>query len=87
MRKRFTLVAVVALSLLGALTVACAPGPQASPTSPPAPSPTSQTTSPDLRVGDVAPDFTLPSADGRTVALAQYLGKTPVLLYFNMGTI
>ena len=76
MRKLFALATVAALSLLGVLTTACAPGPQASPASPPA-----------LRVDNVAPAFTLPAANGKTVSLAEYLGKTPVLLYFNMGSI
>lgn len=38
-----------------------------------------------LSVGDPAPDFTLPSADGREVSLSDFLGKTSVLLYFNMA--
>ena len=35
-----------------------------------------------IRVGDVAPDFTLPSQDGSSVALNALLGKGPVVLYF-----
>lgn len=35
-----------------------------------------------LKVGDIAPDFTLPDQDGRPVHLAELLGKGPVLLYF-----
>ena len=35
-----------------------------------------------VRVGDVAPDFTLQAADGRAVRLADYRGKQPVVLYF-----
>lgn len=38
-----------------------------------------------VRVGDRAPAFSLPSADGTPVALASYAGKQPVLLYFHMG--
>jgi len=38
-----------------------------------------------LRVGDVAPDFSLPAANGETVALADFIGKQPVLLYFHMA--
>ncbi|HEX5494970.1 MAG TPA: peroxiredoxin [Mycobacteriales bacterium] len=35
-----------------------------------------------VRVGDVAPDFTLPSESGTTVSLADYRGKRVVVLYF-----
>ena len=35
-----------------------------------------------LKVGDMAPDFTLPDQDGRDVHLAELLAKGPVLLYF-----
>lgn len=35
--------------------------------------------------GDRAPGFELPAADGGRVALADFLGKKPVLLYFSMG--
>lgn len=38
-----------------------------------------------LRVGDKAPDFSLPAANGETVALADFIGKQPVLLYFHMA--
>jgi hypothetical protein len=36
-------------------------------------------------VGLDAPDFTLPTANGGEVALADYKGKQPVLLYFHMA--
>jgi hypothetical protein len=35
-----------------------------------------------LKVGDKAPDFTLPSTDGGTVHLADYIGKSTVVLAF-----
>lgn len=38
-----------------------------------------------LTEGDSAPAFTLPAADGGTVALAEYVDKQPVLLYFHMA--
>lgn len=38
-----------------------------------------------LRVGEPPPDFTLPDAAGRRVALADYRGETPVVLVFYRG--
>lgn len=38
-----------------------------------------------LSEGDKAPGFTLPSAGGEQVALADFTGHKPVLLYFSMG--
>jgi thioredoxin-dependent peroxiredoxin len=35
-----------------------------------------------LKVGDRAPDFTLPDTDGKPVALSQLLSKGPVILAF-----
>jgi len=35
-----------------------------------------------LKVGDKAPDFTLPDQNGNKVSLAQYLGKKNVVLAF-----
>jgi peroxiredoxin Q/BCP len=35
-----------------------------------------------LKVGDKAPDFTLPSTQGSPVHLAELIGKTPVVLAF-----
>ena len=34
-----------------------------------------------LQVGDKAPDFTLPSADGKQVKLSDLTAKGPVLIY------
>jgi hypothetical protein len=38
-----------------------------------------------LRIGATPPDFTLPDASGRPVALADYRGKKPVVLVFHRG--
>lgn len=35
-----------------------------------------------LKVGDQAPDFTLPSTDGGTVHLASLIGKSTIVLAF-----
>lgn len=35
-----------------------------------------------LNVGDIAPDFTLPAADGQNVTLTDLLKQSPVLVYF-----
>lgn len=43
------------------------------------------TSSSGLNVGDPAPAFNLPSADGGEVSLADYMGEQPVLLYFHMA--
>jgi thioredoxin-dependent peroxiredoxin len=36
----------------------------------------------DLKVGDKAPDFTLPATNGKDVKLSDYLGKKNVVLAF-----
>jgi thioredoxin-dependent peroxiredoxin len=36
----------------------------------------------ELKVGDQAPDFTLPATDGKTYTLSQLKGKTVVLAWF-----
>ena len=37
---------------------------------------------PELKVGDMAPDFTLPGTDGQTYSLSKLRGKTVVLAWF-----
>jgi cytochrome oxidase Cu insertion factor (SCO1/SenC/PrrC family) len=39
-----------------------------------------------VRVGEAAPDFTLPDAAGRPTSLADYRGKKPVVLVFYRGS-
>ena len=36
----------------------------------------------ELKVGDKAPDFSLPGTDGKTHKLSDYKGKTVVLAWF-----
>jgi hypothetical protein len=38
-----------------------------------------------IAVNSPAPDFELPTADGGSVSLGDYVGKQPVLLYFHMA--
>jgi len=33
-------------------------------------------------VGDPAPDFRLPASDGREIALSEFRGRAPVVLFF-----
>ncbi|MEL6262388.1 MAG: peroxiredoxin-like family protein [Cyanobacteria bacterium J06626_6] len=44
-----------------------------------------QSFSPALKVGDLAPDFTLPNAGGQSVTLADILREGPVILNFYRG--
>jgi len=37
------------------------------------------------KVGDVAPNFSLPSATGQTVSLKDYAGKSKLVLVFYRG--
>jgi peroxiredoxin len=46
---------------------------------------TTPTSGSDLQVGDRAPAFDLPAADGSRAILDDYVGEKPVLLYFSMG--
>ena len=37
-----------------------------------------------LKVGDKAPDFTLPSTTGEKISLNQFRGEKPVVLFFYL---
>jgi peroxiredoxin Q/BCP len=76
MRIRGSLL-LTALALLGLVAAACRGGATAE-------LPAAAGEGP--RVGDPAPAFSLPSAQGRTVSLAESRGRKPVLLYFSMGS-
>jgi peroxiredoxin len=65
----FLLILIVATGVIG--YVALTPREQAAGTS--------------IRVGAVAPDFTLPNVNGGTLTLSSYRGKANVLLFFNEG--
>ena len=39
----------------------------------------------ELAVGDPAPAFSLPTSQGSTVSLGDYVGTKPALLYFHMA--
>jgi hypothetical protein len=44
-----------------------------------------QVSRPGLKVGDKAPDFSLPNPDGRLVALGDYTAHGPVVVIFYRG--
>ncbi len=72
------LLSFVAVAGLGAAPVAAqAPAPAPATAQAPAPQ-----YSADLKVGDVAPAFSLPGSDGKTHKLSDYKGKTVVLAWF-----
>jgi thioredoxin-dependent peroxiredoxin len=37
-----------------------------------------------LKVGDRAPNFTLPSSSGESISISQFLGKKQVVLFFYL---
>lgn len=78
--------AVFLALLLALVLAACGDDePEAAVPSSPAGSTSEQTANDMLAVGAPAPDFTLPSATGDDVSLADYRGEQPVLLFFHMA--
>jgi cytochrome oxidase Cu insertion factor (SCO1/SenC/PrrC family) len=73
------LLSLCSLALLGLAATASAQGQAPAPAAAPAPPPQY---SADLKVGDVAPPFSLPGSDGKTHTLAEFKGKTVVLAWF-----
>ena len=70
--RLFALLALI--TLLGGILAACGED-----------TPDEESSESALSVGDQAPAFTLPTASGGEVALADYTGKQPVLLFFHMA--
>ncbi len=42
---------------------------------------------PVAKIGDVAPDFTLPTLDGQEIRLGRYIGKDIFLLFWTQGCV
>jgi hypothetical protein len=80
MLKLFTVCATAGLAW-GAMAAAAAWQGQQPPAQQPGAPPPPQYSA-DLKVGDAAPDFSLPGSDGKTHTLSQYRGKTVVLAWF-----
>lgn len=69
---------ILGLSLLTMALTGSALAQQAAPPAQPAAQPPAVKTH--LKVGDVAPDFTLPGTDGKTYKLSDFKGKKTVVL-------
>jgi cytochrome oxidase Cu insertion factor (SCO1/SenC/PrrC family) len=67
---------LLTMSVLGLAQQSSQQQQAAQPAKPPAPSKTH------LKVGDAAPDFTLPGTDGKTYKLSDFKGKKSVVLAF-----
>lgn len=66
----------------GAEPADAAPGPTPPPVSATTPAPTATSTGRRLQEGDVAPPFTLPTADGGEVSLSSYAGRSVVVYFY-----
>ena len=76
------LLSICALVGLGAFAMSAAAPGQGQPPQPPQQPQAPAQYSADLKVGDMAPDFTLPGSDGKIHKLSDYRGKTVVLAWF-----
>jgi cytochrome oxidase Cu insertion factor (SCO1/SenC/PrrC family) len=79
MLKLLSVCAVAGIGLLAMSAAASGQGqPPQQPQQPPAPAQYSA----DLKIGDLAPDFSLPGSDGKVHKLSDYKGKTVALAWF-----
>ena len=75
MTRLLTFCAIASLGVAAVAAQGPAPAPAQAPAAPPQ-------YSADLKVGDLAPPFSLPGSDGKTHSLSDYKGKTVVLAWF-----
>src|SRR5689334_6071787 len=68
--SKLLFVSLMSVAMVGAVAAQGAPG--AAPSAPAV----------ELKVGDKAPDFTLPGTDGKTHKLSEYKGKSVVLAWY-----
>ncbi|MBV9242249.1 MAG: redoxin domain-containing protein [Acidobacteria bacterium] len=72
------LITLFGISILALASYAQPPTAQPTPVATPRPTPAPLA----LKVGDMAPDFTLPATDGTKVKLSDFRGKSNVVLAF-----
>lgn len=76
------LLSICALVGIGAIAMSAAGSDQGQPPQTPQQPPAPAQYSADLKVGDVAPPFSLTGSDGKVHKLSDYKGKTVVLAWF-----
>jgi cytochrome oxidase Cu insertion factor (SCO1/SenC/PrrC family) len=76
------LIALCAFGSLGLTAIAAAASGQGQPPQNPQQAPPPPQMTADLKVGDMAPDFSLQGSDGKVHKLSEYRGKTVVLAWF-----